>query len=102
MLSSIFDEKPWQWGGRGDPYLWEELSLQFKEIDLPNTEEEFRTIFMDKYREITNVSLDDNNDVFIERFSHGGMSSGMISYEFWRERALPLLIERYNFLKELR
>ena len=34
--------------------------------------------------------------IFIERLAHGGMSSGGVSLRFWRETAIPLLIERYN------
>lgn len=100
MLSSIFDNKPSQWGLRGDPYLWEELSTQFRNIDIPSTEEDFLAIFKEKYMELTKVSLDEDRNIYIERFSRGGMSSGMVSYEFWRERALPLLLERYRLLKE--
>jgi hypothetical protein len=29
----------------------------------------------------------------VDRFAHGGISSGRISRTFWRERALPLLKE---------
>ena len=32
FVSAIFEEKPKQWGFRGDPYLWEELKKEFSEI----------------------------------------------------------------------
>lgn len=98
MLSSIFDEKPSGWGLRGDPYLWEELKKEFKEVVLPKTEEEFLSLLREKYKSITNVSLDEDKHIYIERFSNGGMSSGQISPAFWREDALPLLLERYRKL----
>jgi hypothetical protein len=36
----------------------------------------------------------------IERYAHGGMSSGMISVEFWRKEILPLLKTRYTEAKK--
>jgi hypothetical protein len=32
--------------------------------------------------------------VYREQFAHGGMSSGMISLETWRDQLIPLLAER--------
>jgi hypothetical protein len=32
--------------------------------------------------------------VYLEQYAHGGMSSGMISLEAWRQRLMPMLVER--------
>lgn len=33
---------------------------------------------------------------FIERFAHGGMSSGVVDADFWETEAIPMLVERYR------
>ncbi|WP_187344132.1 hypothetical protein [Streptomyces sp. 3211.6] len=32
--------------------------------------------------------------VYRERYAHGGMSGGMVHLDTWRQRLLPLLVER--------
>ena len=32
----------------------------------------------------------------MEPFAHGGMSSGAISGEFWREKGFPLIVSRFE------
>jgi hypothetical protein len=32
--------------------------------------------------------------VYREQYAHGGMSSGMISLDTWRQRLMPMLAER--------
>ena len=34
-------------------------------------------------------------DIFIKRYAHGGMSSGYVCLQFWREKVFPLLQARY-------
>jgi ABC-type molybdenum transport system ATPase subunit/photorepair protein PhrA len=40
--------------------------------------------------------LTNRDPIFVERFSHGGMSSGYVSPQFWAETAIPLLRARYR------
>jgi molybdenum cofactor cytidylyltransferase len=35
---------------------------------------------------------------YVERYGHGGMSSGLVSPEFWRDTAVPLLLARHDAL----
>lgn len=39
-----------------------------------------------------------DKQIYCEKYSHGGMSSGYVSLEFWVEVAIPMLIERLEEL----
>ncbi len=91
-VSIIFNDRPKQWGLRGDPYLWDELKQSFKTVPLPCFEIMFMQYFAEFFQEITNHTYTNESNLFVEEFSHGGMSSGVISMKFWQEIALPLLI----------
>ncbi|MGJ8655805.1 MAG: hypothetical protein ACSHX6_05080 [Akkermansiaceae bacterium] len=93
-VAEIFEEEPIQWGLRGDPYLWGELKERCKHTEMPDTSDELQTLIQDEYALATGYPIT-HLDVFnVERFSHGGMSSGAISPEFWIQKAIPLLLER--------
>lgn len=95
-VGELFDNEPEQWGYRGDPYLWHELRDTLKTTNLPNQEAQFRRLLEDAFWEATGETLSFCDTLVIERFAHGGMSSGGISGEFWRQRGFPLVIERYQ------
>lgn len=92
--SLLFQPKPDTWGGRGDPYLWEELEQLFSAIPLPCERTVFIDLFETYFQKITNHPFTRRGDIFVEQYDHGGMSSGMVSMEFWRKRGLPLLLQR--------
>jgi hypothetical protein len=48
------------------------------------------------FRELagTDLASDPAASVYLEQYAHGGMSSGMISLEAWRQRLMPMLVER--------
>jgi hypothetical protein len=94
-ISIIFHELPFQWGYRGDPYLWKEFDTHFSNILLPCSEELFLNEFNSAFEKYTGSKFDSEVvDIFVPRYDHGGMSTGMISLSFWSEKALPLLIQR--------
>ncbi|MFV3412258.1 hypothetical protein ACQCLI_17605 [Pseudomonas nitroreducens] len=95
-VAELFREEPLYWGLRGDPYLWWEMAEQFVEIPLPASEAELVQLLTELFEQLAGVQLDHPTHVYLPRHAHGGMSSGMISNQFWRERALPLLVERYR------
>lgn len=95
-LSQIFQEVPPFWGLRGDPFLWEELKNALGNLAYPDTEEEFNSLLEKTYEQITGRTIRDLQSVFIERFSHGGMSSGQVSPVFWIETGFPMLREQYR------
>lgn len=96
-VSKIFKDRPWQWGLRGDPFLWDDLEKHFTSIYAPLTEEEFCFEFYNAFHELTGATLG-TDKIYVPKYSHGGMSSGMVCSTFWSDTALPMLTER---LKEI-
>lgn len=92
----LFPEDLGQWGLRGDPYLWSEMRRQFFTVKLPESESALKALVVGKFQELVGASMDGNDHVHVERFAHGGMSSGGISREFWRDRAVPLICEAWR------
>jgi hypothetical protein len=98
QIEKLFQE-PQQWGLRGDPFLWRELRQHFIETGLPATLSEFMNRLESQFRELVGVSLaTDQESVFIQRYAHGGMSSGQIVPDWWRRTGMPLLKERFSML----
>lgn len=94
FVAAIFDEKPKQWGLRGDPYLWEEMKKAFSTTPLPISPEEFVKEFNSHFEKFTGMPLTREVRVYLPRYSHGGMSGGQVCGEFWIDKALPVLLER--------
>ena len=95
-VGELFDSEPIQWGFRGDPYLWRELREKLRTTELPSEEAQFRRLLENAFWEATGEALSFCDFIIIERFAHGGMSSGGINGEFWRQKGFPLVIERYR------
>ena len=94
-ISKIFENEPEQWGLRGDPYLWRELKDRLDSVEMPETPDELKSIIEKEYEVATGHSINHKQHFRVERFMHGGMSSGGISPEFWNSRALPMLVKRH-------
>ena len=99
-VASLFEEKPRQWNLRGDPHLWREMAAHFAQTPLPATADELSALIETAFESLTGYPLSSTTPFFIERYSHGGMSSGYISPDFWRDKILPLLRIRYAELLE--
>ena len=98
-VASLFETGVWQWGLRGDPYLWDEMRGHFAGVPLPKTAVSLQLLIKDAFISITGHPFPteaDHAPIPIKRFDHGGMSSGLISPEFWRDKAIPELTKRYN------
>ncbi len=95
-VSDLFSDPLLGWGLRGDPYLWSALQSDFDRVPIPDTDSEFEAILHRQIAEHLGQSLDSGESVYVEKFAHGGMSSGQVSLEYWRETALPLLLHRYR------
>lgn len=94
-LSSLFEPRPERWGLRGDPYLWEDLQQSFSEITFPCSETKVIRLFEHFFEELTGHSFNTDCSYYVvDKYKHGGMSSGGISIEFWKEAGLPLLLSR--------
>ena len=98
-LSVIFEEKPERWGFRGDPYFWDYLKELAENMDLI-TEDELEKWIKEEYFSLSGKVLTDKYMDFavIERFAHGGMSSGGVDNVFWTEEMIPLLKSRLTAL----
>lgn len=98
-LSIIFKSKPESWGLRGDPYLWCELEKVFADIPAPCSKACFIDYFEKYFEKLTNYPFNtEDESIFVEKYARGGMSSGQVSMEFWRKKALLLLLNRLEKL----
>ena len=95
-LSIIFENKPKQWGLRGNPYMWDYLQKYCEEIPINCGEEKIKEIIESKFTEKTGEELTSEAQAYDKEFDHGGMSSGRISGSFWLEVAIPLLVDKYR------
>ena len=95
-LARLFEDEPRQWRLRGDPHLWREMKATLGSHDYLDTEEQLTALLEQTYQQLTGMPLSQHEPFFIERFSHGGMSSGYVSPQFWAEIAIPLLRARYR------
>ena len=93
-VSAIFEDIPSSWGLRGDPYFWEDLKQHFENYKLPYSVRDFETEVSKFFYEISGEPLTKDCKVYIAKYAHGGMSSGMVSGSFWLDHGIPLLVER--------
>jgi hypothetical protein len=93
-ISTLFDEEPIQWGLRGDPYLWRDMKQQLINIRCPDSIEKFTEIIETAFQELTGCPISHQDFIGIEKYSHGGMSSGCVDPAFWREKAIPLPVRK--------
>jgi hypothetical protein len=96
MIDKVFANEPGQWGLRGDPYLWEELREDLKYKKEPATEAELESTLTHSFEKLTGQTLSPGKEFFLEKLSHGGMSSGYVSCDFWLQRGFPLLLEGFR------
>ena len=98
-LSQVFQSEPFTWGLRGDSFLWREMKEVLSDQAFPETEADFRILLEETFKTLTGKSVWEQENIYIEKYSHGGMSSGYVSPQFWLETGIPLLIERYRETK---
>lgn len=94
--------QPWEnkWGLRGDPFLWEEMTLYLSKEPLPASVSQLMALIEKSFAQLVGSSLTETSpSVYVERFDHGGLSGGHICYEFWKDEVLPELHRRYLALK---
>lgn len=95
-MSVLFEDKPWQMGLRGDPYFWDDLKDYFSTIEFPYSEEQLKDDIHQIFLNTAGEQLSISAMPYIEKYAHGGMSSGGLSGKFWIENGIPLLVERYR------
>lgn len=92
--SELFEPEPEQWGLRGDPLLWHEMKEYFGDKETPETNGE---IFHDLYTYCLhklNTDINSKKTIFVEDFSHGGMSSGEVDLKWWWEKGFYTILNR--------
>jgi hypothetical protein len=95
-IGHLMKEDPRHWGLRGDPYLWRQLKAELKNKQLPRTRSELALILEQHFGHVTGHSLALEEEFFMPEHAHGGMSSGMISCDFWRRVAFPTILTRFD------
>ena len=86
---------------RGDPYFWIYLKDLIDKKDIP-TADALEAFVRDEYYNVSGERMtgDWNDFVRVEKFAHGGMTSGGVSGQWWVENGIPLLRGRFgHFLK---
>lgn len=98
-LSVIFEEKPKQWGFRGDPYFWDYLKEKAENMEIVSPEE-LEAWIREEYLLLSGKPLTDEYMDFavVEQFEHGGMSSGGVDNGWWTQEGIPLLKSRLTGL----
>jgi hypothetical protein len=93
-VAVLFQLEPQRWGYRGDPYLWREMRQQLEGVACPATPDSLTSIIEEAFEDLTGFPLSHADPIYVEKYSHGGMSSGYVYPKFWRETVIPLLRSR--------
>jgi hypothetical protein len=95
----LFDDQPARWGLRGDPYLWQDLHTALRGYrQAPASRAELARILTRQLRDLAGLDLSDPDDgpVRVPRYPTSGMTGGFVAPAFWRDVAVPLLLERWD------
>lgn len=95
-MGDLFDVGPMGWGLRGDPYLWKEMKEHFASTCLPNSKSELESLVSNAFKELTGHQISENKFFYVKRFAHGGMSSGMVAPDYWKNKVIPYLWHSIN------
>ena len=98
-LSLIFERKPYNWGLRGDPYLWDEMQTACAGKPLDIDDNKLVGIIGELFEKTTGQTLALGVRAFIKEYDHGGMSSGYVSGDFWIAKGIPQLLENLKRVK---
>lgn len=98
-ISDLFRNEPVTWGLRGDPHLWADMQDYFADWMLPLSYEELDMRIGEAFRDLTGASIDSDESISLSKYDLGGMSSGQIDPNYWRNEALPHLREELAFEK---
>ncbi len=103
-MANLFDPEPETWGLRGDPYLWRALRQHLSETNIPASADRVASLLYTAFGELTGLDLISGtaSSAYRAQYAHGGMSSGMISLDTWRQQLMPILVERARTLLDSR
>ncbi len=92
----MFFERPQKYGYRGDYYFWEYLKQYFSEHPELSKKDDIKKTIMQQFKQLSHVELTADAMPCVHEFAHGGMSSGFLSGDFWLNKAIPLLEDRFD------
>lgn len=96
----LFYPRPIQWGLRGDPMLWTDFENHIRQLkNIPTSVEDFRQELTLLFEKLVGHPLKRGAKTFVEKYKHVGISSGVVSTDFWLDTAFPLLLERFETIK---
>ena len=90
-LSELFAVEPENWGLRGDPYLWSAMGQYFYRTPLPKDPKQLARQVSRAFKHLTGRPIESERHFLVEEYAYGGMSSGHIAPDWWRDEALPFL-----------
>jgi hypothetical protein len=101
-FEALFTPTPERWGLRGDQFLWIDLAGGLAKQPLPNSVSVLLKMIGKKFRELTGRKLLNEGEFTIDRYSYGGISSGMVDMSYWRGPLWRELVSRFRRILELR
>lgn len=95
-VGDLFAREPVQWGSRGDPYVWAAMAERLADVPMPSDWSELQVLLRQAFRDVVGVEPDElaPDANYLESVAHGGMSSGTVHIPTWRDRLIPILIDR--------
>jgi O-acetyl-ADP-ribose deacetylase (regulator of RNase III) len=109
-VGSLFERGPFQFGLRGDSYLWLELRARFAGTPLPDDWFTLRKLLTQTIEQVVGVPLtsrdsapwrDSSASVYLPEFDPGhGMSAGAVHLPWWAHTGVPILLDRYAALRQ--
>ncbi|MGW3945518.1 GIY-YIG nuclease family protein [Micrococcus endophyticus] len=96
-VGDLFRERPEQYGLRGSDGLWTELRVRFASEPMPASRAELQGLVESAIEEILGEATPyDRESVHMDRYNVGGMSQGLVHLPWWRETAVPMILDRWQ------
>lgn len=77
--------------------MWEELREECAgEEIIPYNEDEIVSIVCQKFESVSGVPLTYDAEPYVEKYAHGGMSSGRLCGLFWVGRGMAQILQNYH------
>lgn len=95
-VDELFKRHPYQWGLRGDSGAWSAMQQRLSGTPMPGDAFALQDLLEDAFNGVVGVDLRSSEEdaVYVAEFDEGGMSAGAVHLPTWRDRLLPILIDR--------